>query len=350
MKSLKTKMVVLLWLGFSFVFSEEEKKIQEATILFHSTYHTNVVLYLYFQEQRFALTIEPRAKTNHFWYFRVPVFADSQKIFYYFNADGMGMIDPFASSVEVDGGTFNWKRPLKEGIKKPLWRRFVFVSEHFEYYGPFPIDRTQELEKYYRYLTNLLAPFQPQLQKPKIRYYAISFTGNSRSALWAFPWRGEIFDSWDCASSHEIIHMLVIISNWVFNEGVAQCFQKEGNYDYREQNVNFVARQYLEGCGISPGGCNVVSLLMRRHESPTIGNYYHIAASFIYYHWFILGEKEKMARFLRSLEYTDTASAIDEKYRAVFGRTFSEGERAWAEWLLSSEMFSQPYVDWSFLN
>lgn len=111
-----------------------------------------------------------------------------------------------------------------------------------------------------------------------------------------------------------------------------------------------MARQYLEGSGISPVGCNVVPLLMRRHENPTIGDYYHIAASFIYYHWCILGEKEKMAEFLRSLEYTDTASVIDEKYRMVFGRSLSEGEKAWAEWLLSSEMFSQPYVDRSFLN
>lgn len=293
-------------------------------------------VYLAGNFNNWSKTSDKMEKEGNWFIITVPIKKDIQ---YKFVADGNWYFDPF--NTEVISGDLN------SSLKLPLERTTnidsnikLYESEHFEYYTQ-KIDRTKELESLYKSLTkNILAFRKLEENQQKIKYFGVKYRISNYSNIFSGPFaRGmEIYDSWDCASSHEIIHTLVYIKNIAFNEGIAQCFQKEGNANMKEQNVNLFAKNYIK----YKGNSDLESILTKNITGN--GEAYKIVASFIYYNILVINDSEKFNNFLNSLNFEENISDIQNKYKKETGKNLTEEIENWEKWLLTIDKDSDIYV------
>lgn len=182
--------------------------------------------------------------------------------------------------------------------------------------------------------------------RPKIRYYGIPFTNDNpgswinRGTPFARYDTSEIFDMWDCNSSHEIIHTLVNVKNSFFAEGVAQCFQYEGNMNYKEQNANLNMSYQVK----STGTTNFMNHLAK-YIANSPDNYY-IPASFVYYNVEVLNNDAQFATFLKSLSFDHSVQSIQNKYKKATGREMVSVVAEWENWLTTIDENSDIYIEW----
>jgi len=316
--------------------------ITKVRFYFYSSYHTNVLLVKSpFTNKNDFILLE---KTNDYFFIDIVV---TNKLHYYFVADGQDTIDPFANKIYAQYIVF---QPTSSSSTSNIQQK-LFISDHFDYFSRSGVDKSGELEGYFIKLTNFLYPLSPKMMKPKIRYYTPEFVSIPVS-LFAKYDTSEIFDSWDCSSSHEMIHTLINISNHPLNEGQAQCFQKEGNLIYKEQNVNLVSQKYMKQVveGTVKAKTSIYSLIsdqnMFYNNKKIYGNSYHLVGSFIFYNWYVLDDAARFSKFLLSLNTNDNGDAMTNKYTQYTGRDFSEVETQWADWLLTINSNSDIYVGW----
>lgn len=256
------------------------------------------------------------------------------------------MIDPF--SIDTKSLDENSYIDLKVNGKTNKDKEvYVFSSQHFDYFSLTNKDKTPELESLYATLNNKLLKFiNAKPARGKIRYYAIDYT-NDNSNSWfntTVPFArydtSEVFDLWDCNSSHELIHTLVHVNNQFFNEGIAQCFQYEGNMSHKDQNVNINMSNKVKQYGTS----NFMSLL--ESSITRAPQDYYVPASFIYYNVEVLNNDAQFASFLKSLSYSDSLFDIQKKYQTATNKSMSSVVAEWENWLKSIDASSNVYIKW----
>ena len=150
----------------------------------------------------------------------------------------------------------------------------------------------------------------------------------------------EVFDLWDCNSSHEIIHTFVAINNCFFNEGLAKCYQKEGNINMKEENSTFYIKYLME----TEGSSGFYDLLSESIYTPP--EIYEIPSSFMYYNLEVLNEKTKFTNFLKCLSYYDSVSTIKTKYKNTMGKDMDKVVSDWENWALTINSGSDIYTSW----
>jgi hypothetical protein len=264
---------------------------------------------------------------------------------YKFVVDGNLMIDPFSLDTKgQDGNSYldlatNGKTNFDSTI-------YAFSSQHFDYFSLKNEDKTKELEGIYSNLTSKrLAFMNPKLKRDKIDYYGVDYTSDNPNSWFNITvpfstnYTSEVYDLWDCNSSHEIIHLLVSIDNQFFNEGIAQCFQNEGNINYKEQNVNLNMSNQM----ITYGTTNFMSDLSKSIQTPPTN--YYCPASFIYYNTEVLNNDEEFAKFLNSLSFNDNIASIQNKYQAATNRSMSSVVTEWENWLMTINAGSNIYLN-----
>jgi hypothetical protein len=320
----------------------QSQKIALVKFYFYSSYHTNVMLAKSpFTNKNDLIVMK---KTNNYFYSDILI---TNKLQYYFIADSQATIDPFANKMFSQYMEFQ----LLSGFSTSNIQQKLFISDHFEYFSRFGNDKSGELESYFIKLTNFLNPLSPKLKKPKIRYYTPQFVSFPINLFTIYE-TSEIFDSWDCASSHEIIHTLVHIKNYPLNEGLAQCFQKEGNLIYKEQNVNLVSQKYIKEVlqGKAKTKISIYELISDQKKfltiNATLRNSYHMVGSFIFYNWYVLNDADKFSKFLLNLKTNDNGTTITNKYTLYTGKNFISVETQWTNWLMTINLKSSIYIQW----
>lgn len=328
--------IVLILLLSLFVFNScrNEKKITVEFKFYHSSAEN---VYLAGSFNNWSKTADKMTKNGNWFSISVPIKKDVQ---YKFVADGIWYSDPF--NLKMVGRDFNSyleypvanKTNANPDIK-------VFESEHFEYYTKGE-DKTPQLENIYNSLTkNILGFRKSQLEMDKIRYYGVKYQNRDFNNCFSVPsasYYSQIFDGWDCASSHEIIHTLVSIKNNALNEGMAQCFQKEGNETMKEQNINLFAKDYIK-----KNGSSYLENLLTKNIGGN-GDAYKIVASFIYFNVIVMKNTEKFDTFLTSLEYSDKLDDIKSKYKNRTANDLGITINLWEKWLDEINKNSDIYV------
>ena len=218
---------------------------------------------------------------------------------------------------------------------KPVVRNkpSTFVTNSFVYRSQTTRDKTPQLQWTFDTMTNIVAFYSPATRKPKITYL---IDPSVRLPMANYD-QSTIVDPWDCCSSHEMIHTVVLVSNLVFNEGFAQCFQMEGNRTYEEQNVNLAASAFSTAASFS-----FESILAAPQDYP----FYQLAGSFIYYNTQVHSDTQNFTRFLKSLRFEDTVATVSAKFETATGVTLAAREAEWQAWLRTVDASSDITIDW----
>ncbi|MEW9698470.1 glycogen-binding domain-containing protein [Paenibacillus sp. SI8] len=299
-------------------------------------------VYLAGDFNQWSPTAAPMSKQGNWFTAVIPL---NQSAEYKFVVDGEWTIDPFSLDVKginensyVDpaiNGTSNFDKPIH-----------AYASNHFEYFTLGTTDKTAELEKMYATLTErLLAFWKSKPERAKIRYYGMDYTSTMENSgfnllvPFAKYATSEVYDMSDVSSSHELIHTLIPVSNSFFNEGMAQCFQIEGNKTYVEQNVSLNAKQYL----LQDGSTNLLKLMDKPIRN---SDEYHKAGSFVFFHMNNLKTRDAFTTFLKSLRYEDNVETIKLKYKDELGVSLETAITQWENWLKTIDANSDVYVKW----
>ncbi|MCX7920866.1 MAG: stalk domain-containing protein [Clostridia bacterium] len=291
-------------------YTEGEHIVRDITFKYYSSYAKEV--YLSGTFNGWAPFGKKMIKDGNWFSATLPIKDYAEYLFY---VDGQWYRDPYcpitAGAMQgsvIDLRTSDVSTNISTNIK-------VFTSEHFDYFTSNGIDKTAELEAIYKTLSDsLLSFFDAKINKPKIHYYAMKY--NSDEFPYAIYETSEIYDLLDCSSSHEVIHDLVYIKNSAFTEGMAQCFQKEGNSTYKEQNVSLASKYILT----KNGNIDLLSTIQKYTASRPDSDTYREMGSYNYYNIFILNKPSEFAKFLKSLEFTDSIDDIKSKYRKAMGK------------------------------
>lgn len=316
--------------------------IANVTFWYYCSFVTNCTLAIYPYTNK--TDYFPMISSNGWFYIDMIV---TNALKYMYKADAAYLYDPFAKRVEKDGTIL---RVYSTNSTSNIINK-LFVSKNFEYYSKYGYDKTIDMEKNYIKITNYLKNLRPNQKMPKIRYYTPDF--DSKTRIFSLSASSEIIDQLDCASSHELIHVLVHLNNYMFNEGLAQCFQKEGNLNYKNQNVNLVSKTFFENIN-RKNLTNIYSIIdlvsdtnafftqMKKHD-----NAYQLVASFVYYNWFVIKNDTNFARFLLSMDTNYNKTMITNLYKKYTGKDFIKTVDAWTNWLSSINTNSDIYIKWN---
>ena len=304
----------------------------------------NLVLFTFYSSSAQNVYLAGEMTKNGNWFtVSIPL---KENVEYKFVVDGTWTIDPFSIDTKGENGNsyldlaVNGNTSIDSNI-------YAFSSQHFDYFSLKNQDKTSELEGLYSILNNRLLTFMnPTLKYSKIKYYGIDYTSDNANTWFniSVPFSmndtSEVYDLWDCNSSHELIHLLVSVENQFFNEGIAQCFQYEGNVSYKEQNVNLNMSYQLMNNGIT----DFMNVLSNSIQTPP-ANYY-TPASFIYYNVEVLNNDAEFATFLKSLSYSDNLTSIQNKYQVATNKNMSSVVAEWENWLNTINSSSNIYIQW----
>ncbi len=249
--------------------------------------------------------------------------------------------DPFNQRVHSDHPYLkrNGAQPLVQRQRSP---HVTYVAgEHFDYFTTGDGTKIKELEAVYRTLTErLLTVLEPGLAPihgKKIRFYGGIFGGAYTTAD-----NAEIIEGGDYPNSHEIIHALLhrYPRHGPFAEGIAQCFQKSGNFrPLGEANCSLAAREKYKTTRL----WDVLG---------DFGNHadYHMAGSFIYHQLFVVPERRAgFVAFLK--EFRPGVSPSFEEVQALYKKHAGQELRAavddWERWVGQVKPTHRVYVDWN---
>ena len=318
-------------------------EISDKSVLFtfYSSSAQNV--YLAGEMNNWSTTANEMTKNGNWFTTSIPLEGNVE---YKFVVDGTWTIDPF--SIDTKGENANSYLDLAANGNTNIDRNiYAFSSQNFDYFSLKNEDKTAELEGIYSTLKSRLLTFMnPTLKYSKIKYYGIDYTSGSANSWFnvSVPFSmnntSEVYDLWDCNSSHELVHLLVSVENQFFNEGIAQCFQYEGNMSYKEQNVNLNMSYQL----MNNGTTDFMNVLSNSIQTPP-SNYY-TPASFIYYNVEVLNNDAEFAAFLKSLSYSDNLTSIQNKYQAATNKNMSSVVAEWENWLNTINSSSNIYIQW----
>lgn len=320
---------------FLFVFNAFGKeKVNQVTFKFFGTEASEV--YLAGNFNNWSTTATKMTKNGDYFSVTVPI---SSNVQYKFVADGAWCSDSL--NLQMIGENFNafLQFPVK-GLTNidPTIKKYQ--SKNFEYYT-IGEDKTVKLEKIYTSLTeNILNNYHISFKPRKIIYLGLKYENPTYPNAFSVPQAFDncVIDSGDCASSHEIIHTLVSIKNAAINEGIAQCFQREGNEIMKVQNVNLFAKEYIEKNEKS----NLESIITKNIRGN--GEAYKLMGSFIYFEMVNSKHSESFNNFLNSLEFKDNLDTIQNKYKTAMESDFVTDVLEWEKWLLTIDKGSDIYV------
>lgn len=311
---------------------------EEENLIQFKFYDSNAKeVYLAGNFNNWSKTANKMKKEGNWFTISIPIKKNTQ---YKFVADGNWYSDPFNTDMITGDLNSYLKFPVASNTNIDSSIK-LYESEHFEYYTQSE-DKTKELENIYNSLTEDILAFRHiKTESEKIKYYGVKYKIYDYDNIFSVPFarNNEVFDSWDCSSSHEIIHTLVFIKNNSFNEGIAQCFQKEGNATMKEQNVNLFAKSYIK----YKGNSDLESILTKNITGN--GEAYRIVASFIYYNILVNNDSEKFNNFLNSLNFERNIIDIQDKYEKETGKNLTEEITNWEKWLLTINKDSDVYVN-----
>ncbi len=247
--------------------------------------------------------------------------------------------DPFNQYID------NYHPYLKRGKDALVTHRNLNVkyiaSEHFDYFTTGDGTNIARLEEIYRELANnKLSIFGEKIEPihgKKIRYYGGIFPGTYAEARSA-----TIVDYGDRVNSHEMIHALLYRYPHFgpFAEGIAQCFQEEGNrFPLTEQNCSLAAKQKVKEQGKKLW--DVLSNFSANSD-------YHLAGSFIYFHLFVEKDTtESFVRFLKELKPDLDFNTVRELYKRRLGKDMQYYVNKWEQWVKSIDETSDVFVNWN---
>ncbi len=230
-------------------------------------------------------------------------------------------------------------RPLVQRRRDP---HVTYVAgEHFDYFTTGDGTKIKELESVYRTLTGrLLTVLEPGLAPvhgKKIRFYGGIFDGCYTTAD-----NAEIIEHGDYPNSHEIIHALLHAYPRLgpFAEGMAQCFQKSGNFrPIGEANCSLAAREKIKSTRL----WDVLG---------DFGNHadYHMAGSFIFYQLYVAPDaRAGFVAFLKEFRpgVAPSFEEVQGLYRKHTGRDLRAAVDEWEKWVARVTPSSRVYVDWN---
>jgi hypothetical protein len=249
--------------------------------------------------------------------------------------------DPFNRQVDSDHPYLKRKagQPLVQRQRSP---HVTYVaSEHFDYFTTGDGTKIKELEAVYRTLTErLLTVLEPGLAPihgKKIRFYGGIFEGAYTTAD-----NAEIIEGGDYPNSHEIIHALLHQYPRLgpFAEGMAQCFQKSGNFrPLGEANCSLAAREKYKTTKL----WDVLG---------DFGNHadYHMAGSFIFHQLYVApGRRAGFVAFLKEFQpgVSPSFEGMQGLYQKHTGRELRMAVDEWEKWVALVTPTSRVYVDWN---
>lgn len=307
----------------------------EVLFEFYSS-HEHEVQFAYLYDLKDKWRFKKMRKDGNRFYVYQPV---DQEIWYEFvvPTNTWYRRDPFNQYID------NYHPHLKRGKAALVSQKNLSVkyisSKHFDYFTTGDGNNITRLEEIYQELENKLAFFGEKIEPihgKKIRYYGGIFPG-----MYSEAGSATIVDQGDHPNSHEIIHVLLYRHPHFgpFAEGIAQCFQVEGNrLPLTEPNCSLAAKQKVEQ------GKKLWDVL-----SNFPGNSdYHLAGSFIYFHLFVEKDTtDSFIRFLKELKPDLDFNAVRELYQRQVGKDMQYYVNVWEQWVKSIDARSNVFVDWN---
>lgn len=257
-------------------------------------------------------------------------------LFYRFYTNNASFLDPLSKNDFIN--MYSIHEILSESHTN-LTENITFVSgTYIDLLTNAPTYNINEYDNFYEKLIEVLSPFGNNLSPvhQKIRYYIVDY--DASFSYFALYHESSCWDRDNVKSSHEMIHCIINIENSGFNEGVAQSFQKEGNYNYKEQNVNLSARNIQS----NRGNLSLDNLI---ENWATQWDNYMLMGSFVFYNFFVDNEvSNQFSNFLFDIRYDDDLTTIKNKYYSITNKNFDTVVSEWNDWLSTIDENSDIYV------